>query len=340
MMSGATLGVTTGDLLIIFSILLLFVEILKATRFGVKSIIDHMLSFVVFVAALVEFIMVQQAATSTFLLLLVICAVDVIGGFSISIRAASRDYTVDGASSGGALIAPTFRVRTMTRDFHLPGRSPVYATGGMVATSHPLASLAAVEILRAGGTAADAAVAAMAVACVGEPHMTGIGGDCFCLVARPGQPIWGYNGSGRAGAAMRAEALIEQGLKEIAIDSVHAVTVPGAIEAWDTILKTHGRFGLDRVLAARDRRRRSRASRCSRASRSTGRVTEAKLRKHAATRRASPAGGQRAEGRRCREASRRWRRRCARSPRAARAPSTKARSPTTSSRRCRRWAAF
>jgi hypothetical protein len=96
MMSGATLGVTTGDLLIIFSILLLFVEILKATRFGVKSIVDHMLSFVVFVAALVEFLMVQKAATSTFLIFLVICAVDVIGGFSISIRAAARDYTVEG----------------------------------------------------------------------------------------------------------------------------------------------------------------------------------------------------------------------------------------------------
>jgi membrane-bound ClpP family serine protease len=96
MMSGATLGVTTGDLLIILSILLLFIEILKATRFGVKSIVDHLLSFVVFVAALLEFIMVQKAATSTFLIFLVICAVDVIGGFSISIRAASRDYNVDG----------------------------------------------------------------------------------------------------------------------------------------------------------------------------------------------------------------------------------------------------
>ncbi len=96
MMSGATLGVTTGDLLIIFSILLLFVEILKAARFGVKSIVDHMLSFVVFVGALVEFLMVQKAATSTFLIFLVICAVDVIGGFSISIRAAARDYTVEG----------------------------------------------------------------------------------------------------------------------------------------------------------------------------------------------------------------------------------------------------
>jgi hypothetical protein len=98
MMSGIDLGVTTSDLLLILSILLLFVEILKATRFGVKSIIDHMLSFVVFVVALGEFLMVKQAATSTFLLLLVICIVDVVGGFSISIRAATRDYNVEGST--------------------------------------------------------------------------------------------------------------------------------------------------------------------------------------------------------------------------------------------------
>ncbi|MDP2296620.1 MAG: gamma-glutamyltransferase [Pseudolabrys sp.] len=135
----------------------------------------------------------------------------------------------------------------MSRDFQLPGRSPVIACDGMAATSHPLATLAAVDALRDGGTAADAAVAAVATLCVVEPHMTGIGGDCFCLVSQPGKPVWGYNGSGRAGAKASLEALRGQGLREIG-NAIHAVTVPGAIDAWEALLKSHGRLGLDRAL--------------------------------------------------------------------------------------------
>src|SRR6185295_5113859 len=136
----------------------------------------------------------------------------------------------------------------MTRDFHLPGRSPVYASVGMAATSHPLATLAAVETLKAGGTAADAAVTAVAALCVVEPAMTGIGGDCFCLVAKPGAPVWGYNGSGRAAASVTTEKLLSKGIRSLATTSPHAITVPGAIEAWEAILKAHGRHGLDRAL--------------------------------------------------------------------------------------------
>jgi gamma-glutamyltranspeptidase/glutathione hydrolase len=136
----------------------------------------------------------------------------------------------------------------MSRDFHLPGRSPVFACNGMVATSHPLAALAAIDVLRSGGNAADAAVAAVAMLGVVEPHMTGIGGDCFCLVAKPDNPVWGYNGSGRAAAAMQPQKLIDRNIRAIGVDNVHAVTVPGAVEAWDTILATHGRFGLDHAL--------------------------------------------------------------------------------------------
>ena len=134
------------------------------------------------------------------------------------------------------------------RDFHLPGRSPGISGEGMAATSHPLATLAALDVLRAGGNAVDAAITAVAVLCVIEPHMTGIGGDCFCLIAEPGKPVWGYNGCGRAGARASTEALLAKGMRGIEITSPHAVNVPGAIEAWDAILNAHGTITLDRAL--------------------------------------------------------------------------------------------
>ena len=148
----------------------------------------------------------------------------------------------------------------MSRDFHLPGRSPVIACEGMAATSHPLATLAAIETLRAGGNAADAAVTAVAVLCVVEPHMTGIGGDCFCMVAEPGQPVWGYNGSGRAGAARLDRGAARAGHPRDRANSIHAVTVPGAVDAWAAILAGAWPLRARARARARDPLRRGRLS--------------------------------------------------------------------------------
>lgn len=138
----------------------------------------------------------------------------------------------------------------MARNFHLPGRSPIYARKAMAATSHPLATEAALAVLRQGGNAVDGALAALAVQCVVEPHMTGIGGDCFAIVAEPDGTIHGLNGSGRAAAAATPEALAERGVTAITEDSIHAVTVPGAIKAWETLSASHGTWPLARVLEA------------------------------------------------------------------------------------------
>jgi hypothetical protein len=82
---------TWADMIVLMALLLLFVEIMKSTRSGTSSIIDHLLSTVVFVLYLVEFLMVAGAATSLFFTLMVIALVDVLAGFSVSIRTAGRD---------------------------------------------------------------------------------------------------------------------------------------------------------------------------------------------------------------------------------------------------------
>jgi gamma-glutamyltranspeptidase / glutathione hydrolase len=135
------------------------------------------------------------------------------------------------------------------RDLQLPGRSVSHAVNGMAATSHPLATLAAVDMLRAGGNAVDAAVTACAVQCVVEPMSTGVGGDCFAILVKGGQgrPI-GLNGSGWAPKGLTAERLLDQGIRKIEPPMPHAVTVPGAVDAWETLLKEHGRKGLDECL--------------------------------------------------------------------------------------------
>lgn len=135
------------------------------------------------------------------------------------------------------------------RSFHFPGRSQVIGTRAMCATSHPLASLAAIEMLRKGGNAIDAAITATAVMCVAEPAMTGIGGDCFAIIAKPGQKPIAFNASGKAPRAATPEWYAKAGIKAIETETPHSVTVPGAIDGWARLLKDHGTKGFADVLA-------------------------------------------------------------------------------------------
>ncbi len=136
------------------------------------------------------------------------------------------------------------------RDFHLPGRSITLALNGMCATSNPLAAQEAVAILREGGNAVDAAIAAAVLLGICEPASTGIGGDMFALLKPAGEDkIVALNGSGRAPAALDSEKLRAEGLSEIPLGSPHAVTVPGAIDAFCRLSQDWGRLGLARSLA-------------------------------------------------------------------------------------------
>ncbi|MBZ0216776.1 MAG: gamma-glutamyltransferase, partial [Fimbriimonadaceae bacterium] len=135
----------------------------------------------------------------------------------------------------------------MSRDFQRPGRSPVYGTNAMVASSHPLASEAAIQMMRKGGNAVDAAIAASAVLSVVEPAMTGIGGDCFAILSRPGKPPVGINGSGRSPAGLDPQQIIDQKLDVIADEHPLAVTLPGAIDAWDRLLNEFGLMDFEEV---------------------------------------------------------------------------------------------
>ena len=135
------------------------------------------------------------------------------------------------------------------RNFHFPGRSPVIGRKAMIATSHPAASLAGLEMLRKGGNAVDAAICATAVMCVVEPAMTGIGGDCFAIIAKPGKKPVALNASGRAPKAATPQWYAKQGIAEIETQTAHAVTVPGAIDGWAMLLADHGSKSFAEVLA-------------------------------------------------------------------------------------------
>src|SRR5712691_6528698 len=96
LVSGGDWSMSAGDMLITLAILVLFGEMMKSTRIGIRTVIDHALSLVLFLGMLVEFLLVRQAGSATFFLLLVISFVDVLGGFAITLRSAQRDLTIEG----------------------------------------------------------------------------------------------------------------------------------------------------------------------------------------------------------------------------------------------------
>jgi gamma-glutamyltranspeptidase/glutathione hydrolase len=120
-------------------------------------------------------------------------------------------------------------------------RSEVYAPQAMAATSHPLATQIALQTMREGGSAMDAAIAANAALGLMEPTGNGIGGDLFAIVWDPKtKQLYGYNGSGRSPKALTLEAFERRGLKDIPPHGPLPVTVPGTVDAWFAL---HAKFG-------------------------------------------------------------------------------------------------
>jgi len=137
-----------------------------------------------------------------------------------------------------ALLAIAAALSAQDRSY---GRSMVINDGGIVATSHTLASQAGAQILARGGSAMDAAIAANAVLGVTEPMMNGVGGDFFLLYwdAKTGK-LYGLNSSGWAPRGLSIDHLKQKGDMQMPQAGIDTVTVPGAVEGWS---QAHARFG-------------------------------------------------------------------------------------------------
>ncbi|MDN8618165.1 gamma-glutamyltransferase [Variovorax ginsengisoli] len=135
------------------------------------------------------------------------------------------------------------------RDLHRPGRSVAMGSRGAAATSHPLSSAIAIEVMRAGGNAVDAALTACSLQSVLEPHNTGLGGDCFALVWRADtQSLHALNGAGYAPQGLSDSGLLAEGIDRIGTEDIHSVTIPGALDAWGRLLRDHGTRSLAEIL--------------------------------------------------------------------------------------------
>ena len=126
------------------------------------------------------------------------------------------------------------------RKIYKPGRSNVLAQNGLACTSQSLSTQEAISILKIGGNAVDAAIAASAVLAVIEPGSTGIGGDCFAIISMKDKKPIAINGSGIAPKKNTFEYFNENKIDKIDLNSPHSVTIPGSIDAWYTM---HQRFG-------------------------------------------------------------------------------------------------
>ena len=132
-----------------------------------------------------------------------------------------------------------------------PSRAIARSATGMVASPHAQATAAGLDVLRRGGNAVDAAIAANAVLCVVYPASCGIGGDALWLVYEPRtHEAIAYNGSGRAPAALGAEWLLERGIREMPVRGPFSVTVPGCVRSWEDVAAAHGTRVLDELLEA------------------------------------------------------------------------------------------
>jgi len=156
-------------------------------------------------------------------------------------------------TAGLLMLATTAEAQRAPVDAHrvatMAGRSPVYAPNGVAATSQPLATTAAVEVLEHGGNAIDAAVAAAGVLAVVEPMMTGPGGDMFAIIwSAKEKKLVGLNASGRAGSLMSREELVKRGRTRMPPRGSETLTVPGAVGGWDALLKKYGTMTLSQVL--------------------------------------------------------------------------------------------
>lgn len=135
------------------------------------------------------------------------------------------------------------------RDPQFPGRSPVMSAEVMAATSQPMATQVALHILREGGNAIDAAIAASATLAVVESYATGIGGDCFILYHEAARrKLHALNGSGRSPARATIDALKARGFRSMPVQGILPVTVPGAVDAWYTAHQALGSLEFAQLL--------------------------------------------------------------------------------------------